>query len=75
MNICVSYPGRMFGDFTRYFVGLHTGQIKKEDVKFEMQQRMSDYLKMHLIILNPYKNIQIDKKVNKEEFVKLFENS
>ena len=35
MNICVSYPGRMFGDFTRYFVGLHTGQIKKEDVKFE----------------------------------------
>ena len=29
---------------------------------------------MHLIMLNPYKNIQIDKKVNKEEFVKLFES-
>jgi len=73
MNICVSYNAGEFGDFIRYFCGLHTGQIKKEQVYFEMQQRLSDYLKMHLIILNPYKNIQINKKLNKEEFKKLFE--
>jgi len=73
MNICVSYNAGEFGDFIRYFSGLHTGQIKKEQIYFEMQQRMSDHLKMHLIILNPYKNIQINKKLNKEEFKKLFE--
>ena len=74
MNMCVSYNAGEFGDFIRYFCGLHTGQVKKEQIYFEMQQRMSDYLKMHLIMLNPYKNIQIDKKVDKEEFVKLFES-
>ena len=32
MNICVSYNAGEFGDFIRYFCGLHTGQVKKEQI-------------------------------------------
>ena len=77
MNICVSYPGRMFGDFTRYFVGLHTGQIKKEDVKFEgWDSEWSNLFPLTggpFLNIEPNRNIKIDQEINSKGFVELFE--
>tara|TARA_Y100000356_G_scaffold134512_1_gene144042 strand:- start:48 stop:704 length:657 start_codon:yes stop_codon:yes gene_type:complete len=77
MNICVSYPGRMFGDFIRYFIGLHTGQIKKENVKWEGWD--SEYQWCFPLTGGPFlnhqpnRNIRIDLPVDAKGFLKLFE--
>ena len=52
MNMCVSYNAGEFGDFIRYFCGLHTGQIEDTDIIFD-----NDFMGMHKIILEPNKHL------------------
>ena len=70
MNMCVSYNAGEFGDFIRYFCGLHTGQIEDTDIIFD-----NDFMGMHKIILEPNKHIHITEKLNTDSFLKLFQKS